>query len=938
MTTLSTLRANALSPALYADRVPDGVLKDVGLAAWEMPDGHLAGYMNYLGKLDGDALDALLLEPVQSNPAFCNRAHLEEFKTNIEAHGTLLIPDLATIYGRGTSLCLQNTVFSPQRSSGGVDSYHDFEPAVTAVLDEWAGKRLYINVGMANGSEFLTGELRYNLQYPLQCRDGENSRRPFVDFTAFSVSTTDYIHETSQGLSDMVFRPHLHGVFDPTHPTAVGQCLDSLTALATALGDSVRYVVHGESGTTIGKLGVDVSACGADTPLTDECQNCEPATPYSAEAVAGFRAYLEDVRGFTIDDVNARWDADLANFGEIDPATVPFCPGNPAGLEDWRDYQTFLMLQLGVTELATTKAAAPDAQCGVLRFAARGAELSWLSGDFPVLGDWQNHTYESYREAAEFDLDVTCAAARLSGVPPAFPICSAVHNVVTPSDPPENPPVFRAWWRYDQDKAPWFFRDLWTAGVAHQSYLRAPGNTIVQHAPSLEAVMGSIEDIVALHPTHLAMSGAWQRVAIHVEDLEQLKHPLQLDGGARTAWYLNSLLRQDHVPAALFSEARVRTRTLARWWLGRSMVVVPFHSDMEALYSDYVDLFPDEAPGAAIFVARALTGSVPDWVEPTPILNTTAGPLYRVNDGLGDPVNCFYLSARTRCAERSATRVDAPPDAMDTIWDLVADALHDTVMPAVRDYIGDSGGTPYQDNPLTVEASLPVVAKQVTDGLNFAVAVSNMATTGTATVTLGVQSAVADALGVTYTPQEVALGPSESAYVLLEAEPTAIDIAAAIADADAKLDVLEGMGAYDTAAGRELLTQASALLAAHPGRALAAYVAATRMLYLLTSYAAPDLTVTARRIGIVGEADTVAVEGARVQLLFILNGREEQETEGTTNGSGVAVVAVGAPASERWDFTTQSWGAAPAGSGDLVEVSVTDPAWGSSSRRTVSVA
>lgn len=925
MTTLATLRANALSPALYSDRVPDGVLRDVGLSAWEMPAGHGRGYMNYLRALDGAVLDAFLLEPVRSNPAFVNRAHLEEFRANIDAHGTLLIPELSTIYGRGTSLCLQNCVFSPSRTALGVNSFHDFAPGVDAVLDEWSGKRLYLNVGMANGAEFLTGELRFNLAHPLECRPAVNLRRLYVDAAAFSVAASHYIHETSQFCSDMVPRPHLHPVFDPTHPDVVALCLDSITDLATSLGAAVRYVVHGESSMVIPLLGSDQTKCGAELPLTTDCQNCEPVTPYSAAVVAGFRVYLEAVLGLSIGQVNERWNTDYADFTEIDPATIAFCPGNPEGLKEWRRYLTFLILELGIVELSAAKTAAPTAECGVLRFAARGAELSWLAGDFAALGDWQNHTYDSYRAAAEFDLEVTADAARLSGVPPAFPISSAVHDLVDPVEPQDNPKVFRAWWRYRDDGLDSFFRDLLTAGCAHHSYLRAPGNAIVEHAESLEAVMSAIEDVAAQHPTHLAMCGAWQRVAIHVEDLEQLKHPKQPGGGPRVAWHLRRLLRGQHVPVALFSEPRVRTRTLARWWLSRSLVVVPYHTQLEEIQEDYADLFPAGAPGAALFVAKSLTGAVPEWVDQTPLVETPVGPLHRCVDGLGDQTNCFYLAAR------------APACSLDATWSIIAGTIDSTVRPLIESYIAASGGAPFTAAPVTITGPSPVVANHVTDGLNFLVAVSNMATAGTATVTVGVAPAVAAALGVTYPQQVVSLAAGQGARVLLEAVPVGIDVAAAIADANSKLDTLEGLGAYDTAAGRDCLTRASALLPAHPGRALAAYTAAVRMVYLQTAVDPGLVTVSARRIGIVGEAATAPVAGCRVQLLFPLNGREEQEDEGVTDGSGVAGVAVSAPASPRWDFATGTWGAPPAGAGDLVEVHVTDPVWGSSTRRIVDV-
>ena len=59
-------------------------------------------------------------------------------------------------------------------------------------------------------------------------------------------------------------------------------------------------------------------------------------------------------------------------------------------------------------------------------------------------------------------------------------------------------------------------------------------------------------------------------------------------------------------------------------------------------------------------------------------------------------------------------------------------------------------------------------------------------------------------------------------------------------------------------------------------------------------------------------------------MTFPLNGREEQAVEGTTNGSGVATIAVGSAAVERWDVATHDMVAPGATTNDQVEVHVTD--------------
>ena len=266
----------------------------------------------------------------------------------------------------------------------------------------------------------------------------------------------------------------------------------------------------------------------------------------------------------------------------------------------------------------------------------------------------------------------------------------------------------------------------------------------------------------------------------------------------------------------------------------------------------------------------------------------------------------------------------------DTFLQGVAEVLQGQFIPVAETYIAPLGTIPFSLLPFTVlslnsnnePADNDIAINYTTDGLNFTVHICNLSSVPV-TVVVGMNAAVGTALGVTYTPFTAVVPAYRTTIAVMDAQFTGIDVAAALSDATTKLAAV-GAG-FDVTAGQTLITQATALLATHPARALAAYVAAARMLYLKVEWSSPNLTVTVRRITLPTEgAGPENVSGARVQVTFPLNGREEQVVEGTTLGSGVATIAVGSAAVERWDVATHDMVAPGATTNDQVEVHVTD--------------
>jgi hypothetical protein len=219
--------------------------------------------------------------------------------------------------------------------------------------------------------------------------------------------------------------------------------------------------------------------------------------------------------------------------------------------------------------------------------------------------------------------------------------------------------------------------------------------------------------------------------------------------------------------------------------------------------------------------------------------------------------------------------------------------------------------------------------------VNFTVAVSNMATSGSASVTLAVNAEIATALDATYTPANLTVPPGETQFVALDATLTGIDtldVQDAIDDAQAKVAALAGSYAQSAAQVSAILTQAESIVGTHPSRAAALYTSAIRAPLVSVSVTLGEATVTVQRLNEIGEA-TAPIEDATVLALWPLNLREHGPS-GTTNPSGIATLTLGAPSAVHWDFATQAFVAPWADADELVELHVTDPTTCASTRVT----
>lgn len=929
MTTLAGIRSSLFAPVLLGHHVPRGVLADFGLAAWEMPETtNGAGQLAWLHATDLDTFDEDFLGDIRFAPTIANKEFLAELRrATLEIPEALMnLAELSSGGYPGTSLCLQNLYAGFSRSALGVDSVYDFRPDVQGILAQWTGgKRLWINCGLGNTPEFVAGELRFNTRYSMLGRASQNTFRPYINFSGpLGVTPETIVYVTDLAGSDGLTRQWPHTVYDGTLPEVVELCRQHLVAMATALGDSVQWIVEGEHAPWLANNQTPLRGDCATKPLVELCGPCEPLGPWSEHHTEGFVAWLQGYLGLAdIEDVNDRWGTSLASFAQITPHVAPFCATASKAVEDYRAFLGYLVDEASLLHCHEIRRTAPTAIVTPLKFGERGIEKGALSGDVPCVGNWEGFTQDHYLEARAFFLHAIANAARLTGAGPVFHVSSPCFNSLSPNwaGGPDVPFILRTRRSYTDAHTGWFLREVLTASAAHVGYRKSPGGDGVEHLESSkQAIFDLIDRVTTAHPTQLAACGAWQRLAIHCESTEAINLPGYHNAGARTTFHLAKLWRDEHRPVAIFSSPRWFDRPQARWQIERSLVVVPYHSEVETLVETYRTLFPDNAPGAALLIRESYTGTLPAWVNPTPFAGSN---LYRVRTSGGSPVdtNVFLL------------QVPPPrPCLGDGAFAELA-SLVESLRPAIE---AEITGT-FVSRPVTVTTANPAHAADlqtnvVTDGVDWTVAVSNMNPAAERTVTLAVAPEIAAALDVTYTPATVTLGAGLTELVTLQATATGVNVAAAITTVQANLDAL-GLDGYDArgiTAASDLLTQATSLLPTHPGRALAALGAAARMVQVRLAFAAGTITVDVRRPGMPTEAASLAVTGAECRLVWHLNGGEEG-AESTTDGSGVATITVGAPATQRWDFDANNLAAPPSYANDAAEVYVTDPTTGATS-------
>lgn len=914
--TLVNMRDRALSPALYADVVPEGVLKRIGFAAWEQPPTATGGgYMHFLHQLEHqaghmDEYNLYLSSLIRAIPGFATKARMEALFAALLSppYGTMDMAGLATggVYDAGSSLTLQNTVFAPvQTSQIAVPTNYDYKPEIDAILAVW-NKSLTLHIGFANAPEFLTGSLFFNNDNALQCRAAENGWRNFVDFTTYNIAVTDHVNPTYLFGADAQTAIWPHATFDLSKPAVYDLCLDHIADLVTEYGTGVRYTIHGESSVGV-QVGIGEGGTG------------EITTNFSADAVDGFRNYMENYLGLTIGQANARWGTAYLNYAAVDPSTALF-GGLDEQYADYLAYQSFVTSQIADAELRHALATNPDIEASCFRFGPAGMEKSWLQSRYGSVGDWLGQPVDEYLRLRDFGMSGTARAARLSGVPCAFPITAPAYIIdQTPAGQDAVPPILRAYRTYGDAEMGLLISDLMTAGEIGIAYLKAPMASFGANPQSVDAVKRVIQTIRTGHSAFYARSGPLNKLVVHSDTME-LANTTTGTGGGRVSYWLGKVMH--NYQPAIFSDSRVKTRTLARSAMSRALTIVTFPTTLVATKDDYVALYPQNSTGAAIILAYS-TGGLPAYVNPAVIGSSWYGNLYRVFDG-ATPTNVFYFEVKLvgQCNR-------------DTFMLGLAETLDNSFIPLVIPFIAASGTIPFALAPFDVATLSPkdISVNYTTDGINFTVHISNLSDQPI-DVAAGVQSGVATALGVTYVPFSSTVPPKLTTIATLEADFAGIStLAASLTDATTKLGAV-GAG-FDVTKGQELIAQATTLLPTHPSRALAAYIAAARMVYIKTDWAAPNLTVTARRITLPTEgAGPENVSGARVQVLFPLNAREEQAVEGTTNGSGVATIVVGAPVIEVWDVATHDMVAPAATANDHVEVHVTDSR-GMSTRKVV---
>lgn len=916
--TLPQLRDKVAAPALLSHAIADGVLRHIGFACWEMPATRSGGYMNGLELLDVADEQAWIKPQFQNLPGTMNAQRLLDLRTDGLRPINLAELGASGVYDHGTSISFQNTTFSPERSSGGIDSVYLFTDELNAILSEW-GKPIYVHLGAANNADFFIGELRYNAAYGLRTR-GElsNPWSGVVNGAAFGADDSTYIRGTDMIGSDMVFRQWYHPVYDTTNPTVTGHVLTSIADTVRAWGNQLRYVVNGESAALLQAQfpPADRSTCGTE-PLPSDCQVCEQVTNYPAAAAAGFRAYLTDILGLTtVEAVNERWDSDYAALEDIDPTTTPFCPGNPKGLEDWRQFWGFLGEELALAQTHAAKGEDHSAHVSGMRFGIAGCEHSWMTSDQPSLGDWSGETSFAYLHDRVHPLALVADAARLGGVPVLFPFTAPPYiPAASVTTDPTVPPVLRAIRTYTQNEVRWMFRDLLIAGGVHVGYLWSIGVGFGAHQPSVDAVTGGLDWIRDLHDKALALSGPWQRTVLHVERAEDMTRPKFPGGSGRCSYHLQRRFRARGRPTAMITSTRPLERPLARWWLERSLVIVPYPADVVGLRDVYAGLFASPARGAALLIEQTTSDDPPAWVDPVPVVQTTIGAAYRYPG-----TNVFWFGAR-----------HPGPCGTDQMWGSVAQIIDHVVVPAMDAVITASlpDGDPYIGRPIVatpVDPAEPfdVVTSFVTDGLTWTVAASNLADQPVE-FSLSVRAETQTAIGATYSPLHIHLGAGATEIIVLT--PTAYgvssgDVVAAIAELDANLTTL-GTAGFAVGDALAVLARASDLrTAGYDARAAAAVVAVARMPLLRVTGDASSVTVQVSRAGLPGEAASSPMIGAAVRFAWPLNGGESGPA-GVTDGSGEFTAAPGAPSDQRWDFATQTLVVPPAGAADLLDVYVT---------------
>jgi hypothetical protein len=917
---LALLETRALEPGWIGNYVPRGVLHDQGWALWEMPESYVdaagevtsvegGGYNHALRRL---ALDSAFyrssMRPGVAPLLYDPRDFLEAQELGFRRPFSRLdAADLYGIYSAGTSIALQNLVFAPQQAASGAWTFWAYpELAEIVRVASAAGiGGLYGNIGFANNRRFYQGEWRYNVEHGQQAASPSPAWQVlFHAPSGVPLNTYVEVRQPWDFSTSRVPRPdYVHAVLDPLDPVVLADCLASVRHMATTWGREIAFFVGGETEVAILE------------PKSQDLSQPElpPRTGYSPRAMAGFRTWLERRYGGDVQRLNAAWQplVPLASFQQVTPSTIGVPPRNPSlSVRDFEAYLHELAAELRHLQYATAKAAAPHGRYGTLGFGAVELEESSLRSDFAVSGSWYG-TEDDYFRTLGNELYFEAAAARLSGTPTAFAISSpATHESACTIHTPTPAPF---WQRcLTEAHARLLVHDVLTSGSLHVGYYKAPGGYATYGSSAADELRRAFADLKSRRRDHLRYMTPYHRVHVHV-DRQRLA---SWRGEPALARLLQHLEMHD-APFALFSDVGVFERAFAQHALRRGVLVSAFHREL--LHE-----------GAALF--RALRGSVaraPQAATAVLVDLPAALELLAAGQLAGLSAVATTGSALVLAEPNAAFYLIVFPTEMPPAGELeaVLEALLRTTPREPTQPVQLSGGG---------ASAAGVHANVVHDGLNFFVALSNRDPQRTATgIDLRVHPEIAARLApavarwVPDVPGPYVLAPRATQYVLLRAviagSTTAADLQSALADAFVRLQGLRAAG-FDVSAGLEQHAHAAAIDAAVlPSRVLAGLLRLRRMIYLAVARTGSSAIVEARRL------DGTPVVGARVQLVYLSNGREVEDV-GSTDGRGVLALRVGTSPVERWDlFAWRYRSPAQSPATDPIEIHVHDPGMGEQS-------
>jgi len=869
----------------------------------------------------------------------------------VSVHATLSITEFPALHGGGiaTSYCFQGAVFSPEPVDplAGKWSFYDFERlTLIAQIADAHGLSMYYNIGAANHHLSYTGTIWFNHRYSLEERVGkpiwgsdliERNLWAIASNRCRHVSVPEAVLAVPQFTP--VSRPHF--VYDPSHPDVVRLCMAHVRDFVSRFPTAKGFFLRGEGGIAHAPKSSDgARITSANFDLF------APITNFAPHLVEGFRAYMSQLLGGSVQDLRARWGIGGIDFRTIDVLSpMQWNSSHPMVANDYVDFQAMVVRELDVRHFQEAKRQRPAGWYSIFGFAPDGVERSALGSDFATTGAWIGSDEAVYIRGGGNGLALIADAARLSGKPMGFGICSSTQFIRDDLPNRLGLPSFRACFRdVAIEHVRLYFREVLTAGISHLSYVKAWGFGLFAHPPSVEATNLGIRMMRDLRQRALRFMGPFQQVAVHADSLQSIGNEVAHDRPSTYAtWRLTQHLRSAQVPVAIFSDGRVLQRTFSRWHLRRSLTVVPFTERPEVRVLEYVQLLAGADAGTAVLVLSEAA-----WIGLQSSLGRVGGSWTRT---------AAFRSRRDRNDRATLERVVIPPIGSTRCHVLAfrnarpnetAAAYLDAAMRLVGEhlvYLATLGGVVLRPAFATAPGAA-LTANCVSDGLNFLLAVSWVKRRGNLRVPLSVQ--VDEAWRARFDARDVAgfdveivrdlpglgktIGPTDTRFVHVEAQLhpgltgaiRAGGLARIIADLRAALTSLQTRF-FEVSHGSKLVDEAQAHLdAGYLPRALAAAVALSRMVFVIADRLADQVVVEAATVWRAGGPGVAPVTDAEAQLVLVLNDHEVQPPVRLTNGR--ATLPILEPRTLRWDLDHGSRYRHPtrAEVDQVIEVHVTD--------------